>query len=142
MKSGHTATAIARVPTQRRRLEPLGHDSAGLAYFEHLGLCSFSTLLLQMRNFSRPCTIADSSGPTTSGVLLRGDIAVATSTGGAHLDADTHEIELTPHAQAWLLIERRLRMSPGTPQVARYATSMMGQAETGIYEARAIFDVP
>ncbi len=123
------------------QLEPSGHYSTRLAYFEHPGLCSFSALLYQVPHFTRPCTLADMDGPTPHGVLLHVSDAVASSAGGVHLDGFTKEIQLAPHAQAWLLLERWPTMWPGTPDISSVSASSRAQ-QPRVFEVRAIFDIP
>jgi hypothetical protein len=122
------------------QLEPSGHYSALLAYFEHPGLCSWSALLYQVPHFTRPCTLADLDGPTPPGVLMHVGDAAASWAGGVHLDGFTEEIQLAPHAQAWLLLERWPTPRPGPPGPS--ASFASRYVERGALEVRAIFDVP
>jgi hypothetical protein len=113
----------------RAPVEPL--DGAAVLVFQ---------LMRQLRGFYRTCTPSDLSRPAPRDALQPLVSQVADSTGALHLEGFGRLIRLRPHALAWLLVVHESSWS----LAARRPTSPVatGNGTSGVYEARAVFDIP
>ena len=117
-------------------LEPTAQYVEWIAYFESPSLCSFGALVYQVYNFDRPCTLADLYGSQPHGVVQSVAATAADAQGILHSGGRLREINLTPHAQTWLLVSR-----PSWSPVQQ-PTYRPVQDNTREPVARAVFDVP
>jgi hypothetical protein len=117
-------------------LEPKHRYAEWLAYFESPGLCSLGQLVYQINNFNRPCTFSDLEGLTPHGIVRKVADAIADIEGVILVDDPIHDIDLRPHAQAWLLL------SPPTWSPIPQPSDSLVRNTAPSPLARAVFDVP
>jgi hypothetical protein len=145
--SGETATGIASLCAAEdglqgtldlEQLEPSSAYVEWFAYFEQPSLCSLASLLFQINNFHRPCTLADLDGPQPKGIVRRLSSAVSDSAGSGHLHGIVRDIEVAPHSQGWLLVGQPA-WQPGSESAA--PTPMRNGTARGP-AAFVVFDLP
>jgi len=117
-------------------LQPTARYAEWIAYFESPSLCSAGALKYQIYNFNQPCGLIDLEGPQAHGVAHHVAESTADAQGDLHMEGLISEIDMRPHAQAWLVAAR-----PGWSPTED-ATNRIAQDDTHEAVGRAQFDLP
>lgn len=135
--AGRAALCVTETGTRGildlEHLEPGGQYVEWLAYFDRPWACSMARVGASGRYVARPCTLSDLDGPDPPGALQRIGNFIAGANGAGHVEGFVRQTPLAAHAQVWLLVSRVSSALVQQPDAG---------VDVGVYEARAIFDLP